>query len=372
MKYLLFQSFMLAAVSSATASNIHRVYGVEQEESKSDIQLDIQNTIERFSGIEPVDSNEDESIWDSFNSKYVSRIGNAGKSPRRFPRIDAERVPVQRGPAGISFIGRVGLGTPPQYFRLAFDISWGDTWVAKAGANCTQPEPCSAKRRYFNSTRSSTFELWPDIDWKGEFLDKSQLGGRLHTEIVQVGGYVIDRQVIEVADVLVGLKDNGIDGILGLGLKPLSYHGDATPIENLIDIKGMKSEVGIWLGSGRLGGELVFGDSDPERFKGKISHFKLPENAVLWSVPVLSIAAVQSALPPPVPINITPATFNTTGSSINADKPAEDVLNRATESNDDDWLFGNPWFVNNYMTLDHKNRQVGIAPSVRPEESKFQ
>ncbi|KAF9432778.1 hypothetical protein BGZ76_010326 [Entomortierella beljakovae] len=38
---------------------------------------------------------------------------------------------------------------------------------------------------------------------------------------------------------------------------------------------------------------------------------------------------------------------------------------QASNSDDDDWVFGNVWFMNNYMTLDHRHRQVGIAAAVQ-------
>jgi hypothetical protein len=36
-----------------------------------------------------------------------------------------------------------------------------------------------------------------------------------------------------------------------------------------------------------------------------------------------------------------------------------------SHNNEDDWVFGNIWFMNNYMTLDHRRRLIGVAPSVR-------
>ncbi|KAF9360955.1 hypothetical protein BGX26_006949 [Mortierella sp. AD094] len=38
---------------------------------------------------------------------------------------------------------------------------------------------------------------------------------------------------------------------------------------------------------------------------------------------------------------------------------------QASKSDDDDWVFGNIWFMNNYMTLDHQHRQVGVAAAVQ-------
>jgi len=47
----------------------------------------------------------------------------------------------------------------------------------------------------------------------------------LQTDIVQVGGFVVDRQVVGMAMALKGFKDNGIDGTFGLGLAELSLRG---------------------------------------------------------------------------------------------------------------------------------------------------
>ncbi|KAG0239941.1 hypothetical protein BGX31_002318, partial [Mortierella sp. GBA43] len=41
---------------------------------------------------------------------------------------------------------------------------------------------------------------------------------------------------------------------------------------------------------------------------------------------------------------------------------------QASKNDDDDWILGNIWFMNNYMTLDHRHRRVGIAPAVRLRE----
>jgi hypothetical protein len=40
---------------------------------------------------------------------------------------------------------------------------------------------------------------------------------------------------------------------------------------------------------------------------------------------------------------------------------------QASKSDEDDWVLGNIFFMNNYVTLDHLNRQVGIATAVRPD-----
>lgn len=41
---------------------------------------------------------------------------------------------------------------------------------------------------------------------------------------------------------------------------------------------------------------------------------------------------------------------------------------QASKNDEDDWVFGNIWFLGNYMTLNHRDRKMGIAPTIRPEQ----
>lgn len=65
----------------------------------------------------------------------------------------------------------------------------------------------------------------PNISWHLELSDGLVVKGTLGTDVVQVAGFVVDRQVIGVADSLKGVKENGIDGSFGLGLKDLTFNG---------------------------------------------------------------------------------------------------------------------------------------------------
>jgi cathepsin D len=123
------------------------------------------------------------------------------------------------------YVGDVSIGTPPQYFHLQFDVGSADTWIALTRATCSDPDECSNHRRYFHPNRSSTFEQTPNVPWEIEFSDHSTATGYLQTDLVQVGGFVVDRQVIGMAMTLKGFKENGIDGSFGLGLTELSFHG---------------------------------------------------------------------------------------------------------------------------------------------------
>lgn len=60
------------------------------------------------------------------------------------------------------------------------------------------------------------------------FTDGARIEGNLSMDVVQVAGFVIDRQVLGVATNLKNLKQKGIDGSLGLGLTDLSFNGKPT------------------------------------------------------------------------------------------------------------------------------------------------
>ncbi|KAF9580242.1 hypothetical protein BGW38_003189, partial [Lunasporangiospora selenospora] len=298
----------------------------------------------------------------------------------------------------------------------------------------------------------------------------------LHTDVLQIGDFVVDHQVMGVAKSLSSNLHKNIDGSFGLGLKDLSFNG----------ISLIRRLIGVWMGTGHQGGELTFGGRDPARFKGELEYFSVPQGSAYWSTPVRSITvitqevvtnkteapihpkkishqidsrvgsgtgvSVPSAifdtstdiilLPPRVAhkvhqyihnfffglytgysylsnsytvpcnldnveiwvelgpsversgsttSNITGASYatferaNTTGSGYGNNKfliRGRDLVRehvpvvgglfgvcfsgiQASKTDEDDWVFGNIWFMNNYMTLNHAHRQIGIAPAVQ-------
>ncbi|KAG0025914.1 hypothetical protein BGZ82_009735 [Podila clonocystis] len=176
------------------------------------------------------------------------------------------------------FVGGVGIGSPPQYFNLEFDIGMADTWVTSEKANCTiSGMKCSAEsHRFFHPSKSTTFDEAPDMPWKMETIAKAKIQGVLHTDRVNVAGFVVEKQVIGTATILDNVQENGIDGSFGLGPNAMTFNG----------------EVGVWMGSGDQGGELIFGGRDRSRYTGEMSYFNVPEGSVYWSTPVQALTIV--------------------------------------------------------------------------------
>lgn len=283
----------------------------------------------------------------------------------------------------------------------------------------------------------------------------------------------------------------------------LSHKHTHTPLIHSCSLLLPVLQVGVWLGVGNQGGELIFGGRDRARYIGEISYFDLPQASSYWSTAVQSIAVVTTSaasnpdpvkepkqrgkptvtsinarvgqgtgtslpnvifdtstnlivLPPRVARKVHQAIHHSffglyTGYNIftrtytvpcdlieketavwielgptslprsvdevakttsdddsepkgNMENPEKTTMMRKnasstnnrfrilgrdivrervavigglfntchsgiqeSKSDEDDWVLGNIWFMNNYMTLDHKNRQVGIAPAVQPE-----
>ncbi|KAG0092056.1 hypothetical protein BGZ93_005713 [Podila epicladia] len=174
-----------------------------------------------------------------------------------------------------------------------------DTWVTSEKANCTiYGNKCSMKsHRFFHPSKSTTFDEAPNVPWKMETIARAKIQGELHTDRIDVAGFVVERQVLGTATVLNNVKENGIDGSFGLGLNALTFNGDPTPIDNLIQSGTMKSEakldrVGVWMGTENQGGELIFGGRDRLRYAGDMSYFNVPQGSVYWATPVQALQVV--------------------------------------------------------------------------------
>ncbi|KAF9276405.1 hypothetical protein BGZ74_003665 [Mortierella antarctica] len=287
---------LAATLSLVSSSKTHRI-SIRRVDSGSDSTREhVDRTLARYSN--------NKVTHDSANSnrplsRFQVQRNEPEDSSRRSKWIDASRMPLEYNPSQVAFVGGVGIGTPPQYFNLEFDIGMADTWVTSEKANCTTSGmKCSAEsHRFFHPSISTTFDEAPNVPWKMETIANAKIQGVLHTDRINVAGFVVEKQVLGTATILNNVKENGIDGSFGLGLNAMTFNGDPTPIDNLIESGTMKSEakldrVGVWMGTGNQGGELIFGGRDPLRYAGDMSYFNVPEGSVYWATPVQALQVV--------------------------------------------------------------------------------
>ncbi|KAF9089266.1 hypothetical protein BGX23_006823 [Mortierella sp. AD031] len=280
----------------------------QEEDLLEDNEVERQGNGERGNEVSSVEVAPSQSQPDS------SSDSDSSFSSRQSKAIDSKRIPIEYNPSEIAFVGQVGICTPNQYFNLEFDIGSSDTWVTSSEAHCSTNRPCSSTttthRRGFHTEQSQTFEATPNISWHLELSDGPRVTGTLGTDVVQVGGFVVDRQVIAVADSLENVKENEIDGSFGLGTRRsllqwyFEANCDPTPVENLIRVTGMRLEVGVWLGRSNHGGELTFGGQDASCYQGNdLAYYNVPAGSAYWSAPIHSLTVVTEKSIPLNPSN---------------------------------------------------------------------
>lgn len=168
------------------------------------------------------------------------------------------------------YFGEIAVGSPPQPFTVIFDTGSSNLWVPSS--KCYFSIACYFHSKY-SSSESSTYQE----NGKSAAIQygTGSISGFLSQDHVKVGDLVVKDQVFIEAS-----KEPGItflmakfDGILGLGFKEISVD-DVVPVwYNMISQKLVQEPVfSFWFnrkeGEGQ-GGELVFGGSDPNHFKGE-------------------------------------------------------------------------------------------------------
>ncbi|CAM6127131.1 unnamed protein product [Calypogeia fissa] len=168
------------------------------------------------------------------------------------------------------YYGEVGLGTPPQYFRVVFDTGSSNLWVPSS--KCYFSLSCFFHRKY-TSKKSSSY-VQDGSQFAIEYGSGS-VSGFLSQDTLLVGDLSIKGQVFAEATKEPGLTFLAakFDGIFGLGFMEISVNRVTPPWYNMID-QGLVEEpvFSFWLNRDvddeTNGGELVFGGSDPKHYTG--------------------------------------------------------------------------------------------------------
>ncbi|KAK9089722.1 hypothetical protein Scep_028804 [Stephania cephalantha] len=168
------------------------------------------------------------------------------------------------------YFGEIGVGTPPQKFTVVFDTGSSNLWVPSS--KCLLSIAC-----YFHSKyKSSQSKTYKENGKSAEIhYGSGAISGYFSEDSVKVGDLVVHDQ-----DFIEATSEPGVtflvakfDGILGLGYKEISV-GGATPVWYNMLSKGLIKEpvFSFWLNRNteeEEGGEIVFGGSDPNHYKGK-------------------------------------------------------------------------------------------------------
>ncbi|KAL9711468.1 hypothetical protein Ac2012v2_004539 [Leucoagaricus gongylophorus] len=180
-----------------------------------------------------------------------------------------------------SYLGSVGIGTPPQLFNVVLDTGSADLWVADS--SCTTG--CDASTPLYNADQSSSNTA--DTQQVRITYGSGEVTGAVGSETVSMGDFQVHNQpFIQANRISSGLVDNTLSGIMGLAFKAIASTG-ATPFWEALSNGGQlqTKEMSFWLnrlsddGSApdvAFGGIFTLGGTNTSLFSGDVEFINLP------------------------------------------------------------------------------------------------
>lgn len=204
----------------------------------------------------------------------------ANEEPQ-FTTQDGASVPLTNY-ANAQYFAEIGLGTPPQTFKVVLDTGSSNLWVPSYQCSSIA---CYLHEKY-DSANSITYK--PNgTDFSIQYGSGS-VEGFLSEDVLELAGLQIKDQVFGETTSEPGLAFafGKFDGILGLGYDSISVQHTVPPVYNAIN-QGLLDEPKFAFHLGNdgesSGGTATFGGVDESLFEGKITYLPVRRKAY-WEV----------------------------------------------------------------------------------------
>ncbi|XP_027006720.2 gastricsin-like isoform X3 [Tachysurus fulvidraco] len=174
----------------------------------------------------------------------------------------------------MAYFGKVGIGSPPQYFYLHFDTGSSTLWVNSVYCNSAA---CNG-HPLFDPSKSSTFtsNQQPFSITYGT----GSVQGIIGYDTVTMGQLTVTNQKIGLSTTEPGnhFARPLHDGLMGLAFKPPS---DQTIVDTMIQEGVIEEPIFAFYLSrdSESGSEVVFGGVDPSHYQGQINWVPVQQNS---------------------------------------------------------------------------------------------
>ncbi|XP_036200858.1 renin [Myotis myotis] len=193
------------------------------------------------------------------------------------------------------YYGEIGIGTPPQTFKVIFDTGSANLWVPST--KCSPLYTACEIHSLYDSLESSTY-----MENGTEFTiqyGSGKVNGFLSQDAVTVGGITVTQTFGEVTELpLMPFMLAKFDGVLGMGFPAQAVAGVTPVFDHILSQRVLEEDVfSVYYSrnSHLLGGEIVLGGSDPQYYQGNFHYVSISKTGS-WQIKMKGVSVRSSTL----------------------------------------------------------------------------
>ncbi|XP_070697729.1 pepsin A-like [Pempheris klunzingeri] len=222
---------------------------------------------------------EEKGLFEEYRRKFPYN-----PAAKFLPRNELDAVPLTFDP-DLTYYGVIGVGTPPQLFKVLFDTGSSVLWVPSVSCSSAACESHSK----FNSSASSTFQAGTKpfyISYNSGFV-----AGSTGYENIKVGDIYVENQIFGLTNTeAVFLASLPWDGILGMAFPGLALQGGTPIFDNMWNQGKIPQDMfSMYLSSSVEGSMLILGGTDPSYYSGSINWVPVYGATNYWNIQIQSI-----------------------------------------------------------------------------------